>query len=127
MKFIKKLQIFYQYLKMIWIDSYHRKSFLGKLKETYKDFIRIFFYRYVKVGEYVKLFFRDITHYQIHRVKYRYLHKNKVWIYTSRPGIIIGRKGKTIKELQQFITNMLEEKELIGIEIVEYDPFCPLR
>jgi small subunit ribosomal protein S3 len=81
-----------------------------------KDYVK-FIHEDLKIRDFIK---KGFYHAGISKVDIeRSGNKVKVIIYTSRPGIIIGKKGVEIENLKKDLNKIIDEDSLIDIHIQE--------
>jgi small subunit ribosomal protein S3 len=69
------------------------------------------------IRSYIK---KEIGHAGVSRIEIeRYPNQVVVHIHTARPGIVIGRKGESVKELRRYLENKTNKK--VKIEVAEID------
>lgn len=59
-------------------------------------------------------YFHNNEYYALSSILDAFVYKNKLYIFTNRPGLIIGKGGKDMDNLQKFVTKYLD----IIIEII---------
>ena len=63
---------------------------------------------------------QEIGVFGVHRVKY--LYGKKVTIYTSRPGILVGRAGENLLHIQKFVRSYTGLEHVV-MDVKHYNPF----
>ena len=71
----------------------------------------------IKIKEYIR---KDLKHAGVARVQIeRAAKKLKVVIYTSRPGVIIGRKGEEAEKIKQTIKKLVKQDLTVSIKEIK--------